>query len=93
MKNKMKNEYELVKKATYLTNQCLLSNNIKRAKKIISLVDIAFRFGNNQIKNLISTVFIHSVSTHLEILNTPAKSLLPKSLLQDYHQQINSSSL
>lgn len=74
-----------------ITKELIRKGNIPRAKKCLQLADRLLSTGNAETKNLISNIYVFSVSTFMEIHRCSISNLFPHSLRKEYLAQINTS--
>lgn len=83
------NIYKNAQRFAKITKWFLISGNISRAKRCIQKAENIFNTGNSQSKNVISNVYVFSVSSFLETHHFNIKNLFPESLIHEYRQQIH----
>jgi hypothetical protein len=93
MKDKINNIYKQAERFADITNKAIISGNISRAKKLLSVAEKLLENGNNETKNVISNVYLYSVSTFMEIRDCSISNLFPKALKAEYIKQINATSV
>lgn len=93
MKDKINNIYKQAERFADITNKAIISGNISRAKKLLSVAEKLLENGNNETKNVISNVYLYSVSTFIEIRHCRISNLFPKALKAEYIKQINATSV
>lgn len=93
MKDKINNIYKQAERFADITNKAIISGNISRAKKLLSVAEKLLENGNNETKNVISNVYLYSVSTFMEIRHCSISNLFPKALKAEYIKQINATSV
>ena len=62
MKNKINTIYKQAERFSEITKKTIISGNISRAKKLLSIAEYLFETGSNETKNVISNVYLYSVS-------------------------------
>lgn len=93
MKNQVTTIYKQAERFADITKAAIVSGNIARAKKCLALAERLFATGNYETKNAISNVYVFSVSTFMELRHCSISNLFPKSLKEEYLQQINATSV
>lgn len=93
MKDKINNIYKQAEHFADITNKAIISGNISRAKKLLSVAEKLLENGNNETKNVISNVYLYSVSTFMEIRHCSISNLFPNALKAEYIKQINATSV
>lgn len=91
MKNKVTTIYKQAERFAEITNKAIISGNISRAKRLLSIAENLLKTGNNETKNVISTIYVYSVSSFMELRHCSVSNLFPQSLKAEYIKQINSS--
>lgn len=87
--NATQNIYKNAQRFAEITKSLIMTGNISRAKRCLQKAENLFNTGNPQIKNVISNVYVFSVSSFMEMHHCSIKSLFPESLINEYYQQIN----
>lgn len=87
--NATQNIYKNTQRFAEITKSLIMTGNISRAKRCLQKAENLFNTGNPQIKNVISNVYVFSVSSFMEMHHCSIKSLFPESLINEYYQQIN----
>jgi len=64
---------------------------VARAKKMLAYAEKLLVGGNLETRNLISNVYVFSVSTFLEVRKCSIANLFPPALKADYLNQVNAS--
>ncbi len=90
-RNKPRNPYLQMQRFADITKQLIITGNIKRAKKCLLVAESIFMKGNAEIKNVVSNVYVFSVTSFLELHNCNIRNLLPENLKSEYNKQINTS--
>ncbi|WP_439554230.1 DUF7674 family protein [Flavobacterium macrobrachii] len=93
MKNKINTIYKQAERFAEITNKAIISGNISRAKKLLSIAENLFETGSNETKNVISNVYVYSVSSFMELRHCSISNLFPKALKAEYIKQINATSV
>lgn len=92
MKTKIKTIYKQAERFAELTNKAIVSGNILRTKKLLNIAENLLVTGSKETKEVISTVYIYSVSSFMEIRHCSISNLFPKTLKAEYIKQINALS-
>lgn len=92
MKTKIKTIYKQAERFAELTNKAIVSGNISRAKKLLNIAENLLVTGSKETKEVISKVYIYSVSSFMEIRHCSISNLFPKTLKAEYVKQINAIS-
>jgi len=74
-----------------ITKQLIINGNVARAKKMLAYAEKLLINGNKETQNLISNVFVFSISTFLEVRNCSISNLFPPALKADYIHQVNAT--
>ena len=90
MKNQVNTIYKQAERFAEITKTSIITGNISRAKKCLALAERLFNTGSNETKNVITNVYVFSVSSFLELRYCNISNLFPKSLKAEYIKQINS---
>ena len=93
MKNHVVSIYKQAERFAELTQKAIISGNIARAKKFLAHAEQLLLNGSSETKGAIGNVYIHSVSTFMEVRNCCIANLFPKSLRAEYLKQINATSV
>ena len=93
MRNKINTIYKQAERFAEITNKVIISGNISRAKKLLSIAENLLETGSNDTKNVISNVYIYSVSSFMELRHCSISNLFPKALRTEYIKQINATSV
>jgi hypothetical protein len=91
MKNQVNTIYKQAERFAEITKTAIITGNISRAKKCLALAERLFITGSNETKNVITNVYVFSVSSFLELRHCNIANLFPKSLKAEYIKQINAS--
>jgi hypothetical protein len=91
MKNQVTSVYKQAERFAEITKKAIITGNIIRAKKCLTLAEKLFETGSQETKNAISNVYVYSVSSFMELKNCSISNLFPKSLKAEYIRQINTS--
>ena len=95
MKNKANsgNVYDQMQRFANITKQLIIIGNINRAKHCLQIAEDIFNSGNNEIKNVVTNVYLFSVSSFMELHHCSIKNLFPATLQKEYYKQVNTSGL
>ena len=93
MKNKINTIYKQAERFAEITNKSIISGNISRAKKLLAIAENLLETGSNETKNVISNVYVYSVSSFMELRHCSISNLFPKALRAEYIRQINATSV
>lgn len=91
MKNQAKSACTKAVQFAEITKSLIRKGNIIRAKKCLSIAEQLLITGNYETKNVISNIYIFSVSTFMEIHKCSIANLFPPNLRKEYISQINAS--
>ena len=91
MKNQVTTIYKQAERFAEITKKAIISGNIIRAKKCLVIAEQLLKTGNNETKNVISNVYVFSVSSFMELKRCSISNLFPKTLKEEYIKQINAS--
>ena len=80
MKNKAATIYKQTERFAEITKTLIITGNISRAKKCLSIAEQLFENGSAETKNAISNIFVFSVSCFMEMHHCNIRNLFPKSL-------------
>ncbi len=93
MKNKINTIYKQAERFAEITNKAIISGNISRAKKLLAVAEHLLETGSNETKNVISNVYVYSVTSFMELRHCSISNLFPKALRAEYIKQINATSV
>ncbi len=94
MKTKEKqNIYKQAQRFAEITQSCLKNGNIQRAKHYMKIAGNLFTYGNKEVQNAITNVYLHSVSIFMEINHYNIGAFLPSNLQIEYYKQTNTSGI
>ena len=93
MKNQVNTIYKQAERFAEITKKAIITGNINRAKKCLATAERLFISGSSETKNVISNVYIFSVSSFMELRHCTISNLFPASLKTEYSKQINISRL
>lgn len=88
-----KNIYQQAQRYADITKALIRTGNIQRAKFYLLKAENIFNTGTAEIRNVITNVYLFSVSGFIERHHCNIKSLLPESLRNEYYKQVNTSGL
>lgn len=91
MKNQYTTIYEKAERFAEITKAAIVSGNIVRTKKCLSLAEKLLITGSYETKNAIANVYVFSVSTFMELRHCSISNFSPQSLKTEYLKQINTS--
>ena len=91
MKNQVKSVYKQAERFAEITKKAIISGNIVRAKKCLALAEHLFITGSAETKNVISNVYVFSVSSFMEMRHCSISHLFLQFLKAEYIKQINTS--
>lgn len=93
MRNQITNIYKQAERLAEITKNSIINGNIARAKKILVFADHLLISGNKETRSVITSVYVHSVSTFMEARNCSIANLLPNSLRLEYVRHVNTSGI
>ncbi|MFM9989234.1 hypothetical protein [Flavobacterium sp.] len=93
MKNKINSIYKQAERFAEITKKAIISGNISRAKKLLAIAENLLETGSNETKNVISNVYVYSVSSFMELRHCSISNLFPQALRAEYIKQINATSV
>lgn len=93
MKNQAKSACAKAVQFAEITKTLIRKGNILRVKKCLSVAEQLLITGNTETKNVISNIYVFSVSTFMEMHNCSIANLFPQSLRKEYISQVNASSV
>lgn len=91
MRNQVNTVYKQAERFAEITKSAIISGNINRAKKFLSLAERLLVEGSSETKSVISNVYVYSVSSFLELRHCNISNLFPASLKAEYNKQVNAS--
>lgn len=91
MKNQVTTIYKKAERFAEITKTAIITGNIGRAKKFLALAENLLSTGSNETKNVISGIYLHSVTTFMEARHCAITNLFPQSLRAEYVKQINAT--
>ena len=91
MKNQAKSACAKAVQFAEITKTLIRKGNILRVKKCLGVAEQLLATGNAETKNVISNIYVFSVSTFMEMHNCSIANLFPQSLRKEYIAQINAS--
>jgi hypothetical protein len=93
MKNQVSSIYKQAERFAEITKKAIISGNIIRAKKCLVIAEQLLETGTTETKNVISNVYVYSVSSFMELKHCSISNLFPKTLKEEYIKQINATSI
>lgn len=91
MKNQVKSSCAKAVQFAEITKSLIRKGNIIRVKKCLSIAEQLLITGNAETKNVITNIYLFSVSTFIEIRNCSISNLFPQTLHKEYIKHINPS--
>ena len=90
MKNDPKQTtYSQMQRFADITKKAITEGNFERARHCMIIAEDLFKNGNTEIKNIVSNVYVFSVSVFMEINHYKIDTLFPPVLQAVYIDQIN----
>jgi len=74
----------LLQDMAFKTNELLAMGNISQAKMLIDWAAEMYEDGEEQVRSLVSNVYVFSVATHIELQGTHLLELLPQSFKNEF---------
>lgn len=93
MRNQVTTVYKQAERFAEITKKLLITGNTERVKKCLLVAEKLFKSGNSETKNVISGIYVHSVSSFMEFRGCKIAGLFPQSLQQEYLKQINATAV
>jgi len=93
MKNQVISIYRQTERFAEITQKLIVSGNIQRVKKCLAVAERLLKNGNTETRNVIAGVYIHSVSTFMEMRHCSISGLFPQDLKAAYIKQINTTGI
>jgi hypothetical protein len=93
MKNQVNTIYRQAERFAEITKKAIISGNIIRAKKCLVIAEQLLETGTAETKNVISNVYVYSVSTFMELKHCSISNLFPKALKAECNRQIDTLSV
>lgn len=90
MKNQVITIYKQAERFAEITKKAIIAGNIARAKKCLAHAEMLYTTGSKETKNVISNVYVFSVSSFMELRHCSISNLFPQNLKLEYNKQINS---
>lgn len=93
-KMKVKSKPNIYRQAQHfadVTKMLIATGNINRAKKCLQIAESIFSNGTEEVKNIISNIYLYSLSSFMEIHHCNIRGLLPNNLKNEYYKQVNAS--
>jgi len=91
MKNQVISIYRQAERFAEITQKLIIAGNIPRVKKCLAIAERLFITGSSETRNVISGIYIHSVSSFMEFRGCRIAGLFPQTLQQEYIKQINAT--
>lgn len=76
-----------------ITKQCIISGNIKRASRCLQVASQLLEQGSDEVKQVVAVVYVHAVSSFMELHHCSIRELFPQSLRNEYLKQVNTGGL
>lgn len=89
MKNQAKTACAKAVQFAEITKNLIRKGNILRVKECLNVAEQLLVNGNAETKNVISNIYVFSVSTFMEMHNCSIANLFPQSLRKEYISQVN----
>jgi hypothetical protein len=80
-------------KLANITKLCVLEKQMGKAKNYLAYVERMYNQGDIRTKNIITNIYVFSVSSFLEIRSYNMREVFPKCLCDEYYKQVNASTL
>jgi hypothetical protein len=94
MKPKSKlNIYKQAQQYADLTKRLMANGSINKAKICLQKAENFFVNGTTDLQNVVTNVYLYSVSSFMESHHFNVASLLPAKLKNEYYKQVNASGL
>lgn len=91
MKNQVTTICKQAERFAEITKKAIITGNIVRAKNCLAFAERLFETGSNETKNVISNVYVFSLSSFMQLHHCSISNLFPKSLKLEYIKQISTS--
>ena len=91
MKNHVVSIYRQAERFAEITQRSLITGNIPRARKCLEIAEKLLKTGSDETKNVITGIYLHSVSSFMEIRHCSISGLFPQALKAAYVKQVNAS--
>jgi hypothetical protein len=88
MKNQVTTIYKKAERFADLTKKAIITGNIKRAKKYLSIAEQLFKTGSDETKITIINLYVSSIARFLERRYCSISHLFPTSLKEEYTKQL-----
>jgi hypothetical protein len=85
--------YVQAQRLAEVTKKLIQHGHIKLARRCLQEVENIFRYGNAEIRNVISNIYVYSVSSFMELHSYRINELLPQNLQKEYYKQVNASGI
>lgn len=87
------NIYKQAQRFADITKNLIQLGHIKLAKRCLQEAEKIFVNGTSDVKNVISNIYVFSVTSFMEIHHCNIRELLPPSLQNEYNKQVNTSGI
>lgn len=87
------NIYKQAQRFADITKKLIQVGHVKLAKRCLQEAEKLFVNGTSDVKNVISNIYVFSVSSFMEIHHCDIKELLPPYLRNEYYKHINTSGI
>lgn len=94
MKNKSKqNIYTQMQHFADVTKALIMTGQMQRANRCLQIAEDLFYKSTTEMRNVISNIYVFSLTNFLEIHHCSIRNLFPSSLGSEYRKQINALSV
>lgn len=90
---KILNIYKQAQRFADITKALIVAGKVQRAKHCLQKAENLFNSGTQEVKNVISNVYLYSVSLFMEVNHFNMRELLPNNLQKEYFKQVNNSGI
>lgn len=91
--NSKSNIYKQTQRFADVTKKLIQLGHIKLAKRCLLEAENIFKNGTTEIRNVISNIYVFSISSYMELHHCNIKELLPPNLQIEYYKQVNASGI
>lgn len=91
MKNQVISIYRQAARFAEVTQRAIMSGNIPRAKKCLAHAETLLLNGSKETRTAISVVYVHAISSFMELRHCSIAGLFPIGLKAEYVKQVNAS--
>lgn len=91
MKNHVVSIYRQAERFAEITQRFLVNGNIPRVKKCLETAEKLLKTGSDETKSVITGIYIHSVSSFMEVRHCSISGLFPTELRAAYIKQVNAA--